>query len=428
MLATAWKWDSTNTQLMMTLRKGVQFQDGSPLNADVVVQNLKNATAPGANSPQQLATMTGVVAVDPYTVRLTFRAPDPAVLYAFASYAGMMVSEGGLAHPNALPTQPAGAGPYQLESVSASLTFNLVHWDGYWDKSHVFPLHWQSVQIVDENARVNSLTTGTADFTPILSAAAYSTVKNDKNLQLVQYPALDDFVLFMNNIVSPLDDINVRRAVQLALNRETFEQAQDGLCIPAGQTIPPGMLGYDKSLSLQTNVSQTKQLIQQAGATGKKITLITLNVQPWPTFAQLIQAQLDAIGLNVQSQQAIGSSFRVLYSQGHAGMLLATTVLSAPDPGGIFDTYYLGVLNPGTKDPAFAAQIRSADTLPLGSSQRADAFEAINQAVQSNYLPWTPICQQVNTFAATKQVIGLNAIPNATLTGEPSTAVLQIAK
>src|SRR5262249_5506479 len=64
MLATSWKFNSALTELTLSLRKDVTFQDGSPFNADVAVANLKAAVAPGSNGTAlSLASMTGVVAV-----------------------------------------------------------------------------------------------------------------------------------------------------------------------------------------------------------------------------------------------------------------------------------------------------------------------------------------------------------------------------
>jgi peptide/nickel transport system substrate-binding protein len=78
MLATAWKWNSTDTQLTFTLRQGVVFQDGSAFNADVAVANIKAGSATGSNGQTMLATMTSAVATGPSTVVLTSASPTPA--------------------------------------------------------------------------------------------------------------------------------------------------------------------------------------------------------------------------------------------------------------------------------------------------------------------------------------------------------------
>jgi ABC-type transport system substrate-binding protein len=428
MLATSWKWNSTSTQLTMSLRKDVQFQDGSAFNADVAVQNLKAAAQPTSNAVAALAPMTSVVAVDPYTIQLTFSMPDPGVVFTLASYAGIEVSPNGLAHPSTLKTQPAGSGPFKLVSLDASLTFKFDRFDGYWNKSHVYPAHFEEHSVLTETTRLNAIKTGVVDAGAI-GAATWADAKADYNLQAVSYLAFTNWSVFMNNKIAPLNDVRVRQAVSLALDRRAFAAAINGQCTPIGQIFPPGMVGYDSSLQPQTNIAQAKDLIQAAGATGAKIKMVTIEFEPWATFGKLVQAQLDAIGLNVQLDIiANGGTYLQLYSQGQYGMVSGATGVSAPDPTAILDTWYFSPFNPGVKDPTEVAKIHQSEQLPLDSSQRNPAFQDVNRDLTTKYFPWVPICQQTNDFAANKKVIGLTSLQNAAFTQDPNWSFLQVAK
>jgi ABC-type transport system substrate-binding protein len=233
----------------------------------------------------------------------------------------------------------------------------------------------------------------------------------------------------MNNKVAPFDNLQVRQAVSLALDRPAFDQAYDGLCAPLGQAFAPGLVGYVDSLTPKTDIAQAKSLIASAGANGAKVKVLSINVQPYIAFAQVLQAQLDNIGLNVQIMTlAAGGTFRLLYQQGGYGMLLAPTSIQAPDPSQVVDQYVLGIGNPGTKDPTLVAKIHQAEQLPVGSSQRAAAFQDVNRYLTTTALLWAPICQGINIMIGNKKVIGLNAMPNAALSVDATASYLQIAK
>jgi ABC-type transport system substrate-binding protein len=427
-LATSWTWNANDTQLTLKLERGVQFQDGSSFNADVAVANLKAAAAKGANTATQLANMTNVVAVDPYTVMLNFSAPSPSVLYDLAGYAGMVESPGGLADPSSLVQHPAGSGPYKLQSVSSSLTYTYVRWDEYWNKTHVFPETYIQPAYVNETTRLNAVENGAADATYI-TAQTYSSAVADKNLQISTYPGMESYNIYMNSHIAPLDNLQVREAISMALNRPAFNASQQGLCPPAYQAFEPGLTGYiDGYQGLGYDPAQAKQLIEQAGATGKTITLDTIPNQPFIALAEIAQSQLDAIGLHVTITQLPGASFRVQFAQGAFGLLFAPDSIQAPDPAQVTDTFYLGPMYPGVKDPAMVAEIQSAEQQPLGSPQRTTAFEQINRDLVTKYVPWAPVCEEVQVFVGNKKVIGLNQLPGAVFTAAPNEEYVQIGR
>jgi peptide/nickel transport system substrate-binding protein len=428
MLATSWQWNPTSTQLTLTLRQGVMFQDGSAFNADVAVANLKAAAAAGSNGQQQLQTMTSVVASGPNTVVMTFSQPSPAAIFALADHAGMMVSPNALANPSLMQSKPQGSGAYELVSVTGALTFNFAYFSGYWDTSHVYPAHMQIQNIADENARLNAVRTGSLDATYV-TPLTYPTAEADKSLNIVKYPALSIYTAFMNNKVAPFDNPQVREAVSLALNRPAFAQSQEGLCPAVNQAFGPGIVGYINGYQgLGYDPAKAKQLIQSAGATGAGVKIVSVPIQPYATFATLMQAQLDAIGLNVTIDTVTTTLQRPTYQQGGYGILDGPTTVSTADPTAVLAQYVLGAGNPGTKDPTLVAEINQAEQLPLGSAQRATAFENINRDLTEKYLLWAPICQGTNIFVSNKNVIGLNSMPNAVLSQAPTNEFLQIAK
>jgi ABC-type transport system substrate-binding protein len=433
MLASSWKWNSTNTQLTMDLRKDVMFQDGTPFNADVAAANLHAAQAKGSNGQAPLALMTSAVASSPYTLQLNFSAADPDVIFALAYYPGMMVSMAGLAKPPmALATDPAGSGPFKLTNISSALTFTLDHFAGYWNnKNHVYPAKYVELSIVNETTRFNAVQTGQANETPI-SVLTWNNAVSNKNLQTASYQQPSSYVLFMNNKEAPFNNPMVRQAIQLGIDRGPLDASQDGLCTPVDQAIPQFMPGNDPNLKVPAyNQAQAKQLIQQAGATGAKVKMLSITYAPYPTLAGIVQNELDAIGLDV-SIDALppGGTFRTLYQQGAAPLLMAPTSISAVDASQILDAYVVGIGNPGTHDAALEAQIQQAEALPIGSSARASALQKVDDALtQPQNMLWVSLCAQHNLYVADNKLIGLvTDYPNALLSQAATEEYLQIAK
>jgi peptide/nickel transport system substrate-binding protein len=433
MLASSWKWNSTNTQLTMDLRKDVMFQDGTPFNADVAVANLHAAQAKGSNGEAPLALMTSVVASGPYTLQLNFSSPDPDVIFALAFYPGFMVSMAGLAKPSsALASDPAGSGPYKLASISSALTFNLDHWDAYWNnKNHVYPAKYVELSIVNETTRFNAVQTGQANLAPI-SALTWNNAVSNKNLQSISYQNPSSYVLFMNNKMAPFNNPMVRQAVQMGIDRAALNASQSGLCTPVDQAIPQFLAGYDPSLKVPAyDQAQAKQLIQQAGATGAKVKILSITYPPYPTIAGIVQNNLDAIGLNA-SIDALppGGTFRLLYQQGAASLLMAPTTITAPDASQILDTFVVGIGNPGTHDAALEAQIQQAEALPVGSSARASALQKVDDALtQPQDMLWVSLCAQHNLYVGDNKMIGLlTNYPNAQMSQAATEEYLQVGK
>jgi ABC-type transport system substrate-binding protein len=338
----------------------------------------------------------------------------------------MEVSPNALAQPSSLKTRPDGSGPYTLASVDASLTYYFDRFAGYWDTNHVYPAHMKIItNISDPTAQVDAVrTTGVIS---VVQPSVLGVVKGDKSLQLHGYPALSPQALFMNSKMPPLDNVNVRMAVSLALNREAFSQADEGDCIPTEQALVPGMVGYVDSLKPTTDVAKAKQLIQAAGATGATIKILTIPDRPFYTWAEVAQSELDAIGLNVLLVSEPPATYRTMYYQGGYGMLQATPTVTSFDPTSIFDQYVVGMANPGTKDPTLVAQIRRAEQLSLGSPQRTAAYQEINKELTNQFFLWAAECTNIYTYGASNKVIGLGSMPYG-FGGTPVISYLQVAK
>src|SRR3954454_992562 len=138
-LATAWKYDKTQTELTLTLRPGVKFTDGAPFDAAAVKTNfLHNQT--GANEAAgQLKGVASVKVVNPTTAVVKLAAPDPSFVANLGNVAGMMASPKAIAS-GALKQGPVGTGPYTLDKSATTngSVYTYVRNPSYWN-AQAFP-------------------------------------------------------------------------------------------------------------------------------------------------------------------------------------------------------------------------------------------------------------------------------------------------
>jgi peptide/nickel transport system substrate-binding protein len=421
MLAESWEWDSSNTQLTMSLRDDVKFHDGSAFNAEVAVQNLRRIAEPDSAGSQLLRNMTNDA-----TIRLTFSSPNPAVLYGLANLPGMMVSPAGMADPDSLKNADAGSGAFEFASVDSSITYRMTRFEDYWDTERVYPSEMVILNIPDENARINAVKTGVADGTYI-TAQSYARASGDASLQVDEYQSLSPFVVYINNTIPPFDDGEVRRALSLALDREEFDASQNGLCPPLGQVFPEGMPGHvdDDSLEPRTDVEEAKELIEEAGAAGATVKVVQFDIEPYVTLTNIVQRQLNDVGFNVELTRVSGQLGRPTFQEGGHAIMVAPTSATYPDPMTYLERDVLGIGNPGEQDPELVGMIEEAAVLPLESDERTVAFEEINKYMVENPV-WVPMCQQTNLFAGTSQLVGLDEMPYAAMSQAPDSHYLQV--
>jgi peptide/nickel transport system substrate-binding protein len=157
-LATEWTLSDDATQLSLTLRDGVTFQDGTPFNADAVKANLDAAPDRGGSIASQLSVITSVDVVDEQHVTLNLKRPAADLLGVLASGAGMMISPKGLGSED-LGNNPVGTGPFTLDQMTQN-TLSFDAWDGYWDKDRIKLDRIEFHRIDDAQTRLNAVLTG----------------------------------------------------------------------------------------------------------------------------------------------------------------------------------------------------------------------------------------------------------------------------
>lgn len=125
-----------------------------------------------------------------------------------------------------------------------------------------------------------------------------------------EYTTLSTYFFFLNSKVPPFDDPEVRKAVNIGLDKPALERLFAGTLAPGCSFLPPEMPGYDEELDLEgcpfgdpnepPDLERAKQMIREAGAEGAKVTVYGDDVDPTPAITQAYADQLNEMGFDAE--------------------------------------------------------------------------------------------------------------------------------
>ncbi|WP_347976921.1 ABC transporter substrate-binding protein [Microbacterium sp. ProA8] len=302
-LATDWEYNEDNTVLTLTLRDDVEFTDGTPLDAEAVVASLerfRDGTAP------QAATLAGkeFAATDATTVTITQPAPDPSLVNLLSIAPGLIQAPSTFDDPDSA-TEPIGSGPYVLDTAASVTGTTYVYTANpeYWNPDVVKYDNLTINVIEDPTATLNALKAGEAngakivnnDTIPEIEASGWTIEANELDFQ--------GLLLFdrAGTMAPELADVNVRKAINMAFDREALLEAlQAGYGTVTEQVFPTTSVGYDEALdsTYEYDPEGAKELLAEAGYPDG-FTLNMMSTAAFQTTFDLVAQQLADIGITV---------------------------------------------------------------------------------------------------------------------------------
>jgi peptide/nickel transport system substrate-binding protein len=373
-LATAWSTDpSDRRRWIFTLRPGVKFHDGSPWNADAAVWNfdkLLNKSAPQYDARQLAQTLGRLSFVESYrkldelTFEVTTKTPDALFPYyltiVFFSSPAQWEKVG--RDWAEFAKTPSGTGPWKLDKLVPRERAELVRNPSYWDPQRV-PKTDRLVlmPIPDASSRTAALLSGQVDWIEAPSPDAVPKLKQ-AGMQIVtnSYPHVWPYQL-SRLPDSPWNDIRVRQAANLAIDRDGLVQLLGGLAMPAVGQVPPGSPWFgNPSFKIGYDPARAKQLLAEAGYGPdhplKTKFLISSSgsgqMQPLP-MNEYVQANLKAVGIDIELEVLEWNTLRARRAAGaqapeNKGAHAVNNSWTAADP----DFGFVGVMESAKIPPA----------------------------------------------------------------------------
>ena len=306
-LAESWEWADDFSGITFKMRPGTSFHNGEPVTTEDVKFTFENYSGAQADVFDEL--VAGVDLVDPSTVRFNFNKPflDFLLLYGtFSTGAGFVVPA---AYYQEVGNEgfiqaPVGAGPYKLleEIPGDSLRFEA--FEDYHRPVHVKDFTMRSVQ--EPTTRLALIEAGDVDVMYNVAGELIERVVNDPDLLLV--PTLTTAVFWlefphMHNPDNPFNDVRVREAVGLALDRQAISDAETGgHAKPANYWIPPNILLAPPHEAPEENLERARQLMAEAGyADGFEVEWLS-PIPNYFTLGERVISQIGRIGITAKLQ------------------------------------------------------------------------------------------------------------------------------
>jgi peptide/nickel transport system substrate-binding protein len=305
----------TPTSLVLHLRPGVVFHDGTALDAQAVAYNFnRHLTFPGSTRRAEISTVDKVDIIDSLTVRIMLKTPSASFVSQLTDRAGMMVSPKAAEAAGAdFGLAPVCTGPFRFVERVAQDRVVLDRFPGYWDAGRIHFARVVYRPIPDSGIRLANLQAGTITIGQGLSASDVDGVKADKRLRAMVYPGLGYGAITFNIANGPRSQTPfgqsalIRKAFELSLDRDTLNNVVfNGLNPPVAQGMSPSNPLYNNALPPpKRDLAKARALLAQAGA--KLPVQFTLTVVKSPDQLQVgevIQAMAAEAGFNVRVEAA----------------------------------------------------------------------------------------------------------------------------
>jgi peptide/nickel transport system substrate-binding protein len=317
-LAESWTISRDGLSYTFKLRKGIRFHDGTPLNAEAVKFSIerqileshpfnKLGKYPFANF--FFGNVKALVVMDDLTIRFILKEPRASFLAVLTSGAASIVSPTAVRKSGAdYALHPVGTGPFRYVSWDRGQRVVLERNPDYWRG----PVKLERViyrPIVEDQARLTELLTGTLDLIVGVPADFVSQLENNPKLGLLKQVGAHVWYLGINNQKKPFDDRRVRQALNYAVNKDALvRDVLKGTGAVSRGPVLPGTWGADPGLrAYPYDPERAKKLLAEAGYPSGFSTTMWVpesgsGMQSPVAMATVMQSNLKAVGVNVALQ------------------------------------------------------------------------------------------------------------------------------
>jgi peptide/nickel transport system substrate-binding protein len=317
-----------------TLRKGLKYSDGTPVKAsdfkNTIIRDFR-LNSPGIGffsniagsdacegNPTKCNAISGIVTDDSTGgITINLKAPQSDFLYILSIPFTSLV-------PSSTPQKdtenppPAANGPYYFASYSPSKQIVMKR-NPNWKKGAIPAVPDGNpdkivATLTDDQAQSAQLVaSGQAMWDGnLLPTDRLSFYKSKYGKQINFFTTPSTYYFFMNQRTPPFDNLKARQAVNYAINRQALVNLRGGLGVPTYNFLPPSYPQYKKITPdpYPYNINKAKQLVQQSGTKGMKVTVYTISdVAVDKATGEYLQGQLKKIGWNAQIRELAGANY-----------------------------------------------------------------------------------------------------------------------
>lgn len=423
-LAEDWEMSEDGTQWTFYLRQGVKFHDGSDFNADAVIANfdrmsieVKSSSFYPLDIDSHYPNLETYEKVDDYTIRLTFSQPAPTQLYNMVNFGSAMYSPACFDENGDFNGICVGTGPFKITENVLDEYVLLERFDDYWGE----PAQAKTIRvkvIPDADTRFSALKSGeilgVIDLSAIPASLAVELEGNDDFAITTTKSTMIRF-LTLNGTAFPFNDVRMRQAVSLALQRSVIT---DNLYYGFG-TPTTNILNYStpfyKEFPVDEDLDKAKELAQEV--LGDERVTVTYLYQgddaTQKSEAELISSWLSEIGIDCDLQPMEYSNMKELMKAGDYGIARMQQGLSNSEPATIFRRF---MLTSGDHNQNYSLgyqsdevdQLMEEAAAALDMDVRTACYDRI-QEISTQEFPVIPLFNDMTLMAYSTKLTGYDA-------------------
>jgi len=360
-LAESYEISDDGTVFTFKLRQGVKFHNGRELTAADIKYSIERVVNPATQSPGQgffasikgfdemasgsATELSGVTTPDDHTVVFELTRPDATFLHVMALNFSFAVPKEAIEEFGAdFATHPVGTGAFKLREWTLGQRVVFERNPDYYREGVPY-LDEITFEIGQEpTVALLRLQRGEVDILGDgIPPAQFAEVMADPANEglIVEGGQLHTGYVTMNVTQPPFDDVKVRQAVNMAINKDRVVRIINNRAVPANQPLPPAMPGYDTSYEgYPFDVAKAKELLAEAGhPDGFTTELYAMNTDPNPRIAQAIQQDLAQIGITAELKSLAQATVIEAGGDGTAPMIWSGGmgwIADFPDPSNFY--------------------------------------------------------------------------------------------
>jgi peptide/nickel transport system substrate-binding protein len=336
-LATGYTASADGLTYTFTLRKGVKFSTGQLMTSADVKFSLEQTMAASAGWGYIDAAIKSVDDPTPDTVVLHLKykwAPLLADLSLFAN--GVVPNNYGGKTAAQFYQDPVGTGPFKWDYWHKGSALKLVRNPFYWEKGKPYLNSVTWTDVPSDNTRQLQVKGDQAQIDQFPSWSTVGALKSTPGVDMTLFNSTETNYVAFNENVKPFQDVHVRRAISLAINRSSLVKAVlFGNGKPANSLFPPQVPFYDPTTpGYQYNLTEAKaQMAQSSVPHGFTTTmLLPSGNSDYATIATIMQSELKPLGITVKIQTLDPNTANTNFQNEKYDMTLSLWTMDIPDP------------------------------------------------------------------------------------------------